>query len=339
MPKILFLSYRWNDQRLKTHSSDAMMANRFGRNGWEVHYHDYREYTKNHGAKFNQEKILHQIMTIQPDILFITKGEKVDPDTIRRCRIHGFGGKIIGWYNDTRRNPVKCVTEISKVCDWFFHCLGGDKLNEYYDATGTPTSFLFAPYEPDYIEDFQRPDDSQRDFDVTWYGQLYKPEAGFDNLRREIIPNVRDLLDDYGACFDRTFFRGAEYYSRLSRSKMSISIPAIDQPFYFSNRHSHIMGSGSVVLSYCYKNCLDVFSDGIDIITFKNSEELRNKISYYLNNIDELRFVQENSIKFAQKYLTSDRVYEEIIHTLTHGESSYPFAQVVNPEMRKILDA
>jgi len=336
MPKILFLSYRWNDQRLKTHSSDAMMANAFSRAGWTIHYHDYRDYTKKHGLKSNQSKIFREIMNIKPDLLFITKGERVDPDTIRLCKRNGFKGKVIGWYNDIRKQPVKCVTEISKVCDWFFHCIGDSSLQKYYDVTQTPCSFLFAPFEPLFVlpRDFD-----ERTYKVTHYGQLYDPRKGFDSLRRDIIPEIRDLLDDYGACFDRGFIRGVEYYGALGNSKMSISIPAIDQPFYFSNRHSHIMGSGAVALSYRFKNCLDMFADGVNIITFKNNEELRNKISYYLNNTEELKTIQVNSLNFANTYLTSDRVYEEIIHTLQHGESSYPFGQVVNPDRRKILDA
>jgi len=336
MPKILFLSYRWNDQRLKTHSSDAMMANGFARDGWCCEYHDYREYTKNHGHRMNQSKIYRNIMNHNPDIVFITKGEKVDPATIRKCRQSGFKGKVIGWYNDVRKQPIKCVIEISKVCDWFFHCIGGDDLKRYYNATKTPCSFLFSPFDPSFIS--PKPFD-ERTYNVTHYGQLYNPERGFDSMRRDIVPEVRDLICDYGACFDKGFIRGIEYYRALGNSKMSISIPAIDIPLYFSNRHSHIMGSGSVVLSYDFKRCRDIFTEGVDIVTFKNHEELRNKIKYYLNNTDELEQIQKNSLNFAEKYLTSNRVYEEIVYTLANGESSYSFGETVNPAKRKILDA
>ena len=99
------------------------------------------------------------------------------------------------------------------------------------------------------------------------------------------------------------------------------------------------MGSGSVVLSYAFKNCFDMFTEGVDIITFKNSEELRNKIEYYLNNTDELETIRQNTLTFANTYLTSDKVYEEIVYALRTGESSYPFGQVINPDNRKILDA
>jgi len=335
MRKILFISFRWNDERLMMHSSDKMMSYGFQRDGWDVSYYDYREAPRSSSYNNNQN-VIDKILRETPDIVFLNKCERLDPKVIDICRKNGWEGKAIFWHMDIRKPLVKSVVAWSKVCDWVFHCKGGERLEEYYRATNTPTSFLFAPFEPTYVEKFN---DTKRDIGVSWYGQLYDPKKGFDGIRRNIIPDIRDLLDDYGACFDRTFIRGEEYYEHLVRSKMSISIPAIDQPYYFSNRQSHIMGAGSAVLSYRYKNCLDVFSEGVDIITFKNAEELRNKIKYYLNNTDELEAIQQNSLKFANTYMKSDRVYGEIIHTLRHGESSYPFVQVVNPDKRKILDA
>jgi hypothetical protein len=336
MSKILFVSFRWNDERLQMHSSDKMMSYGFKRAGWDVSYYDYREEAKTHNTIQNNEYALDHILHINPDLVFLNKCEKLNPDIINQAKRQGYKGKFVFWHMDIRRPLVRSVVEWSKRCDWVFHCKGGSRLNEYYQATQTPTSFLFAPYEPSYIEESSN---SHRDLEVTWYGQLYDPRKGFDSLRREIIPTVKDLLDDYGACFEKTFIRGTEYYGQLVRSWMSISIPALDQPFYFSNRQSHIMGSGAVVLSYEFKNCFDMFSEGVDIITFKNAEELRKKIDYYLNNKDELKSIQRGSLQFAEQYLTSDRVYDEIIHVLRTGESTYPFAQVINPDNRKIFDA
>lgn len=334
--KILFLSYRWTDERLKDHSSDRMMSFGFERDGWNVHYHDYREDTKRLGTHGNQNEIYKKIMDVQPDILFITKGEKIDPRTILKCKTDGFKGKVITWYNDVRRDNVKCVTGIVNVSDWFFSCIGGEDLQRYFNSTETPCSFLLAPFEPAFMIPAKFKD---RKYNVTHYGQLYTPTKGFDGLRRDIIPDIRDSLDDYGACFDRGFIRGEEYYTALGNSKMTISIPAIDLPYYFSNRQSHAMGSGAVVLSYKFKNCSDMFTDGVDIITFEDSDELLKKIKYYNRHKRELKEIQKNSLDFANTYMTSDKVYSEIIHTLQHGESSYPFAQVVNPDNRKILDA
>lgn len=331
MPKILFISFRWNDH-LQMHSSDKMMGLAFKRKGWDVHYYDYRV-RKKEGSNINSE-IVDTIKFIEPDIIFVNKGESVNPNIIKQS---GFKGITIFWNMDQRRNYPISIINWSKVCDWVFECSGGSRLKQYHDATGTPTSFLFSPYEEDFVNPFNYVINiKDRQFNLTFYGQLYKESQGFDPIRRDIIPKVRNILDDYGACFDRTFIRGIEYYGRLSASKMSISIPAIDLPYYFSNRQSHIMGSRSVVVSYDYRNCSDMFTDGENIIIFKTAEELMEKVSYALNNIDTLEVISENSYGFAKEYMKSDRVVDEIIYTLKHGESSYPFKDmIVNPRKKK----
>jgi len=332
MPKILFISFRWNDERLKMHSSDKMMALGFSRAGWDIEYYDYRFMYAKFGTERNNQNAYKKIMEENPDILFLNKCEKLDPSIITRARKNGFKGTVVYWHMDQRKLLIKSVVEWSKVSDWVFHCKGGWRLKEYYEATQTPTSFLFSPYEPSYINDKEF---SKRDLKLTWYGQLYDTRQGFDSLRREIIPFVRGYLSDYGACFEQPFVRGEEYYDKLTRSKISISIPAIDMPYYFSNRHSHLMGSGAVVFSYRFQNCLDMFTDGYNIVTFKNSKELINKSKYYLNNIEELQAIQQHSKEFAKEYLTSDKVCQQILHTLKNGKSSYPFDQTINPNRKE----
>ncbi len=311
-----------------------MMSKGFQRNGWDVSYYDYREAATLYNPTINQEQVLKTIVDIQPDILFLNKCEKLDPQIISKARMSGWRGKAIFWHMDQRKRLIPSVIAWSKQCDWVFHCKGASRLKEFYEATKVPTSFLFAPYEPSYIHSIPF---SDRLLQTTWYGQLYDPQKGFDSIRRDNIPYIRNLLDDYGACFDKTFIRGIEYYTQLGNSKTSISIPAIDMPYYFSNRHSHIMGSGAIPLSYRFENCYDMFTEGVDIITFKNCEELQNKILYYLNNIDLLYEMHLHVVKFAKKYLVADAVYREIMYTLQNGESSYPFGQTINPDKRKIL--
>lgn len=44
------------------------------------------------------------------------------------------------------------------------------------------------------------------------------------------------------------------------------------------------------------------FIDGKDLITFNNSNELKNKIEYYLNNEEERLIIAENGYKSVQKF-------------------------------------
>jgi len=331
--KILFISFRWNDLRLQDHSSDRIMSFGFKRAGWDVHYYDYRDQHNVLGQDRNNSTLLKSILTIQPDLIFCNKCEKISPSVIIDAKKKGVRCPVIFWNMDARKNLIRPTVDWAKVCDWMFDCKAGYRLKQYYGITTCPISLLLAPYSEGLVKPKPFED---RQLKVTWLGQLYNPTLGFDNLRREIIPEVRYLLDGYGACFDKTFIRGEEYYDMIGSSLMSISIPAIDLPFYFSNRQSHLMGSGTVVLSYDFQNCSDMFQDGENIIVFKNSKELIYKINHFLNNMEELKRIQYNALNFAQTYLTADSVYKEIIHTLQHGESSYPFDQTLNPNKRKI---
>jgi len=331
--KILFISFRWNNDRLKDHSSDRMMSFGFSRAGWDIHYYDYRDNHDKLGQNKNNETLLKTIVKTNPDLIFCNKCERISPTVITEAKSKGVKCPVIFWNMDARKNLMTTVIEWSRVCDWCFDCKAGYRFDQYYNITKCPMSLLLPPYQDSFIR--PKPFES-RDINVSWLGQLYNPTLGFDNIRRDIIPAVRHLLDAYGACFDKSFIRGDDYYNIIGSSLMSISIPAIDLPYYFSNRQSHLMGSGTVVLSYDFKNCNEIFKDDHDIVLFKNSEELIYKINHFLNNKDSLKQIHLNTLDFAKTFLTVDAVYNEIIHTLKHGESSYPFGQTINPDKRKI---
>jgi len=322
MKSILFLSHRWNDRRLCKHSSDMMMGLAFSRKGYDVNYLDYRDLRKEVGTNNLQKEIYNKIMDVRPDILFINKGEKVDPRTIIKTKQDGFKGVITGWYNDQRRSIVKCVMDAQSVSDIFFHCKAGPRLKEYEKKSGTPSYFLFAPYEPEFIKSVPFKD---RTDNVSWFGQIYNPNNGWDNLRKDIIPKIRNKLTSYHACFNKGFIRGDEYYSALGNSKLSINIPAIDMSLYFSNRLSHVMGSGCVPMTYRFKDYEKIFTEGKNCISFKSPEEFTNVLNKYES---ELENISINSLKFANKYMKSDSVVEEILYVIENGQSNYDFMGV-----------
>ena len=317
--KILFLSHRWNCQRLKKHSSDYMMGLGFKRLGWDVSYYDYRDNTKLIGIRAIQEDIYKKIMEIRPDVLFINKGEKIDPNTIKRVKRDGFKGVIVGWYQDARKDPVNCVIDIQRECDVFFHCKGGERSKEYERLSKTPSFFLFAPYEPTFTKESIF---NKRTINVSWFGQIYNSNKGYDNLREDILPKIKNNLDVYYACFGKKFIRGSDYYQALGRSKVSVNIPAIDMEYYFSNRLSHIMGSRCVPITYRFKGYDDIFSEGENCLSFNSPDEFVNVLN---NNIDNMEDISKESYKFAEEYMCSNQVAKEILYVIENRKNSYYF--------------
>jgi len=319
--RILFISFRWNDPRLYKHSSDYMIGLAFKRLGWDISYYDYRE-KRNVISKSSMEKEIYEIiMGFNPDIIFINKGEGISPEIIKKARRDGYGGIVTGFYADQRRSICKCVLDIQSVSDLFFHCKMGDRMEEYDRLSGVKSYFLFAPYEKEFIHN--KPF-STRTTNLSWFGQIYHETQGWDNLRETIIPKIRTHLDEYHACFDKGFIRGDEYYASLGNSKVSINIPAIDMSMYFSNRLSHIMGSGCVPLTYKFIDYDRIFTHGVNSISFSSSEELIKELYNYMGSLEAISI---ESTKFAERYMDSDRVAEEILYVIKNRRSSYSFLE------------
>ena len=109
MRKILFVSFRWNDERLQKHSSDKMMAFGFERAGWDVSYYDYREQAKLCNRNLNNKRIVELIVKTNPEIVFFNKCEKIDPSIVRIAKSIGWKGRAVYWHMDIRRSLVRSV--------------------------------------------------------------------------------------------------------------------------------------------------------------------------------------------------------------------------------------
>jgi hypothetical protein len=317
MNKILFLSFRWNDSRLHKHSSDKMMSEGFKKLGWDVYYYDYRD-NKVLGYKKIQDDIYKYILDVNPDILFINKGESINPETIIRVKKNGFKGIVTGWYQDCRKNPQKCVINAQSVSDLFFHCKSGERLKQYELSSGVPSYFLFSPYNPEWVS---RKEFKDRSINISWYGQMYD-DSRFENLRKTILPKIKKHLDCYYACFGKKFIRGDSYYNSLGNSKMSVNIPAIDMEMYFSNRLSHIMGSGCVPLTYKFKGYDKIFDEGINSLSFNSYENFINTLNKYSERLED---ISKCSLMFAERYMSCEKVAEEILYVIDNRKNSYEF--------------
>ena len=130
MPKILFVSFRWNDERLMMHSSDKMMSMGFSRGGWDVDYYDYREMPKIDIGCNNNQNVVDKVLAYKPDLVFLNKCEKLDPTLVNDCKRSGYKGKFVFWHMDIRKPLIRSVLAWSKVSDWVFHCKGGSRLKE-----------------------------------------------------------------------------------------------------------------------------------------------------------------------------------------------------------------
>lgn len=325
---IYFLSFRFEDRRLNVHCSDYIMSKAFERLGWTVHHIDYRVLTKKIGKDKTHQVIKKDILEKNPDILFVNKGEAVDPRLIKDLRGSKWNGIPIYWYLDQRKTIPIFVRNWQRVCNWSFHCKGGHVLKSYHAKAKRPCSFLMAPFEPSFVKDSKTIE--ERNKDIVWVGNSYDKNRYFDRTRHKILSSLisTNTIKEFYACYDKPFIRSGHYYSLLGNVKMVPNIPAIDQPLYFSNRQSHVMGSGAVCVMYRSSKFNRIFTENNNVIAFSDENEARERISYYLNNLGELEEIRQNSLKFAEEFMSSDATVREILSILYEGKTTYPFGEI-----------
>jgi len=347
MPKVLHVSFLWDDETVNQRHSDYILAMGWVKEGWDVLYFDYRMSAEEIGNDAMNKSLIEIVKTQNPDILFFTKSEgtsrrftrrythtSIHPYIINQMRDNGYKGTIVHWFLDQRFDFFESSIKLGKNCDWFFYVAAGERLKAYSDMMQTPASFIVVPYEKSFLNPQAFGD---RYLDLVWMGGEHRPSKNhFENIRYNLLKRLvdSDILKSYYGCFRERRVFCPEYQQILGSTKMGLSLYAFDRPMYFSNRLSHIIGSNTALASYDFKDRKRIFSDD-DGIFFKQSTELRDRYNYYMKNLDELEWVANNGHKIAEKYFSSTSVVKEILHTLRTGESALPFGETYNKKKLK----
>ena len=342
MPKIMHISFSWDNKMLNRRHSDYILAMGWIRRGWDVYYYDYRLQGRLAGNQIMNEGIVENVIKHKPDILIFSKSiggvhtvggrkttSKVDPKVIHRIRENGFKGKIIHWYLDQRADLYEPSVEIAKNCDWYFHCSSGWRLKEYYDAVQVPSSFVLAPYEPSFCRPLPY---ENRSIPLLWMGGDHR-QSKFEPTRYEILKELikKKILLNYYGCFGNPKVWCPQYNKMIGTAKMLLSLYAYDMPLYYSNRFVHCIGAGTACLSYDFTDRKKMIPDEAGIF-FKNVTEAKRKYSYYIQHEKELKEIAKRGREEAQKYFTADKVVEDILYTLKNGHSNLPFGETHNPK-------
>ena len=347
MPKVLHVSFLWDDSNVNQRHSDYILALGWVKRGWDVLYFDYRLNAEAYGNDKMNAALIDIVDKHKPDIIFFTKCEGssnrvsrtpksciVHPESLSQIKKNGFKGTIVHWFLDQRKDLFKSSVNLAKECDWFFYVAAGDRLKDYHTITKTPTSYIAVPYEQSFLD--PQPFEN-RSIDLIWMGGAHQPNKNqFEDNRYNILQGMiqQNLLHEYYGCFGKKKIWCPEYQTLLGESKMGLSLYAFDRPLYFSNRLSHITGSNTALVSFDFKERSRIFSND-DGIFFKDVPDFKKKYLYYLKHLDEVKCISDNGYKIAQQYFSSTRVVEEILYTLRNGESSLPFGETYNTNKKK----
>jgi hypothetical protein len=146
--------------------------------------------------------------------------------------------------------------------------------------------FETAIYNPVFSRDLRK--------DIVFMGNNYPGVFPLSGLRTEM---VKRLITEFGPSFGvwgegwgdiGSTPTGPEEEACIYRGcKMAISLSHYDLERYFSDRMLRIMGCSALCLAKWYPGISKDFTDGANIVVWKDIPELIAKIRYYLNHPDE----------------------------------------------------
>jgi len=262
------------------------------------------------------KKLLQTVLTKQPDVLLVLKGDIILPRTLKKIRENTMTCTVIWCYDSVLR--LNNVLEGGKYYHLFYTFEPTDV--QVLDRCGIRASFLPMAYDP-YT--YYKLKDRKEVRDIAFIGTL----GGYPERRKileALILRYNSLqIDIWGKAWTwYNPFLLYEYKMRrraLGRHVKNYNIPPTEvNKIYNTSRiclnihHAQsmhgvnprtfeILGSGSFQLVDCKRILGELFEIGKEIECFKNEKELFDKVEYYLENDSERRRISERGYYNAKR--------------------------------------
>jgi glycosyltransferase involved in cell wall biosynthesis len=269
--------------------------------------------------------LLREARMLRPDLFFVFKGPLVQAKTLRAFR--DMGTICIQFYPDTgfRAHSPQLWDAISEY-DWFFSTKPNHAKELRHSHGYDRVSFLPHGFDPET----HRPvvtttrDISDYSCDVSFIGNISTKKRA---TMAKLVKETRDLDiaiwgpsawgaqgGALGQAYRGSPVFGLEYAKAIRLSKINLGLlfegnsdgAAAD---VITSRSFHIPASGGFMLHERTEEAESFFEDGTECAFFRGSEELAEKIRYYLEHEDERRQIAEAGCRRCQTsgYSIDDR--------------------------------
>ncbi len=238
--------------------------------------------------KLLNKRLIKTCRQWQPDVFFTTKGITINPETL--AQIKSLGIKTVNWNLENIYHK--------DYYQWFLKTAAAYNLFIKMDssrADSIKTGYLAVAIKP---ERYQTPDlteDEKRKYqcDIFFAGS-------FDKDREELLLSIKDY--DLKVFGDKKwqesplkdFYHGGplpleEFIKACSCAKICINIQLKPDTCRGLNlRDFEVPATSSFLLSHYRPDMEELFVIGKEIEVFRNEQELKEKIKFYLTN-DDLR--------------------------------------------------
>jgi len=256
--------------------------------------------------KLNIEKIRNLFYSFDPDIVFM-QTQSDNPELLSLVAEMSKKSVVINWSGDVR-DPIPewyykfdkyCVTCFSNMRDVrqmngeylqigidpeIYYFQKKEKIYDIVFMANRSMSFPLSPYRIQVVEFLKRK-----------YGDRFKIFGNWPGADGNLMKSQHEEAEIY------------------RHSKIGISVSHFDIERYFSDRLLRIMACGCLALSHHYTDIELDFKPGEQLETFKDFDELKRKIDYYLANDRERELIAARGILKVQRSFTTKNMVQDII--------------------------
>ena len=290
---------------------DNVFAKGLEANGYEVYRLDYRAFPD---ANIELKRLVDHWLSagILPSIIWLGKCETLQPDVIRFLKRSFPKATIVKWAADVRDEPsAHDVDLLNAGVDWFFATYAGEHLKKHLfpGMIGVGSIFTFTD------SSFYTAKDVPNDYfsDVLWTGR-----RGFgDNvLRNQIIDKFSAIVDTQASMMKdrreldlamfghdgKVWLGNPDYVNYINGAKIGIGSNSFNRKKYSSDRLGNYMSCGTFFLTQYIEGIEEVFTQGEHLDWFHSTDEMLEKIKYYLAH-PELRYkIAQRGREFILRY-------------------------------------
>ena len=275
--------------------SDYWVSDNYRETGFrkffEVETYDYRTVGRVDSLKMYDE-LCNAINKFSPDIIFINKGELIQPFLIERIkRIHNDSFIVI--FNGDQRGAAQFNTAmLGRYCDCVLvNNRHKAQWDEYYDYGVNNVCEYHTATDVDVFHEIKLP----IEYDVVFVGGNYGNKFPLSSFRSYCL---RKLAKEFRVAvaggrmwkmFDSIQYLGTAYGAMfphvIAKSKCVLGISAYNNIYnYTSNRTWNSMACGKPFVCHRFDGCENLFSNMKNIILFDNVVDLVNKVEWVVNN-------------------------------------------------------
>ena len=283
--------------------------------GHEINFFNYR-YFRLHKLKFTNKilnkVIFNKIKKYNPDILLVIKGESLEKGIIKNLSQAGI--KTINWTLDSPFGDFYPGNKIYNINEYnYFFVFDSYYVDKLRDIN--PNSYYLAcAADPKYVHREVIPLENRNYiYDVSFVGS-YQPEREdlFNSLGVKIHifgPSWHRAKNKENFIIQETYLNGKEMNKVFNLSKINLNIQALHGKNSMNLRTFEVPSTKSFILTDYKKDLPELFEIDKEIVFYKNKDDLREKINYYLDPSNEEERI--NIIKAGY-----ERVLNE--HTIHH---------------------